>query len=120
SARDPPLRADRVSDRPDQPGLLIIALLPARDVAYILDPCRPPPVHAERRRGRGRQGRGRCGLMSTESRGREARNRGYFAREPALAGHIVWYQIDPSFTWLPFLRILSLHLGQVPMSRLLR
>src|SRR5215472_3044585 len=86
---EPPLRADPVSERPDQPVLLIIALLPARDVAYILDPCRRPRVHADRRRGKGRQGRRGCGLTSTEGRGREARNRGYFARAPALAGHIL-------------------------------
>jgi hypothetical protein len=39
----------------------------------------------------------------------------YFAARPGLAGHILWYQMDPSFTWLPFLWILSLHLGQVPI-----
>ena len=39
----------------------------------------------------------------------------YLAVRAGLAGHILWYQTDPSFVWLPFLRILSLHLGQVPI-----
>jgi hypothetical protein len=39
----------------------------------------------------------------------------YLAVRAGLAGHILWYQMDPSLTWLPFLRILSLHLGQVPI-----
>jgi len=39
----------------------------------------------------------------------------YLAVRAGFAGHILWYQMDPSLTWLPFLRILSLHLGQVPI-----
>jgi|GraSoiStandDraft_4_1057263.scaffolds.fasta_scaffold1552273_2 hypothetical protein len=44
------------------------------------------------------------------------RESGYVAARAGFAGHILWYQMDPSFVWLPFLRILSLHLGQVPIS----
>src|SRR6266498_5624814 len=32
------------------------------------------------------------------------------------AGHILWIQTEPSFTWLPFFLMRSLHLGQVPIS----
>lgn len=41
---------------------------------------------------------------------------GYLAARAGFGGHILWYQTDPSLVWLPFLRILSLHLGQVPIS----
>jgi hypothetical protein len=44
------------------------------------------------------------------------RESGYVAARAGFAGHILWYQMDPSFVWLPFLRILSLHLGQVPIA----
>jgi len=37
------------------------------------------------------------------------------AERAALTGHILWNHTEPSFTWLPFLRIRCLHLGQVPM-----
>jgi hypothetical protein len=40
----------------------------------------------------------------------------YLAARAGFAGHILWYQMDPSLTWLPFFRIRSLHLGQVPMT----
>ena len=39
-----------------------------------------------------------------------------FAARPAFAGHILWYQTEPSLTWFPFFRILSLHFGQVPIT----
>jgi hypothetical protein len=38
------------------------------------------------------------------------------AARPGLGGHILWRQTDPSLTWLPFFRMRSLHLGQVPIS----
>jgi len=28
----------------------------------------------------------------------------------------LWYQVDPSFTWLPFFRIVRLHFGHVPID----
>ena len=37
------------------------------------------------------------------------------AEAAALRGHILWTQVDPSLTWLPFRRMRSLHLGQVPI-----
>src|SRR5690242_10325354 len=39
-----------------------------------------------------------------------------FFADAGRAGHCLWYQVLPSFTWLPFLRIRSLHFGHVPMS----
>jgi len=39
-----------------------------------------------------------------------------FAARAAFAGHILWYQTEPSLVWLPFFRILSLHFGQVPIA----
>jgi hypothetical protein len=35
------------------------------------------------------------------------------------AGQALWYQTEPSFTWLPFLRMRCLHFGQVPIAQLL-
>jgi hypothetical protein len=28
----------------------------------------------------------------------------------------LWYQVEPSLTWLPFLRMRCLHFGQVPIA----
>ena len=41
--------------------------------------------------------------------------RTYLAARAGFAGHILWYQTEPSFVWLPFFLIRSLHLGQVPI-----
>jgi hypothetical protein len=49
------------------------------------------------------------------SAGALQRGSDYLAARAGFAGHILWYQTDPSLVWLPFLRILSLHLGQVPI-----
>src|SRR2546428_2065035 len=38
------------------------------------------------------------------------------ARRAERPGHTLWYQVDPSFTWLPFFRILRLHFGHVPIG----
>ena len=35
------------------------------------------------------------------------------------AGQALWYQTEPSFTWLPFLRMRCLHFGHVPIAGLL-
>lgn len=32
-----------------------------------------------------------------------------------MDGHALWYQVEPSFTWLPLRRIRFLHFGQVPI-----
>ena len=37
------------------------------------------------------------------------------AERAVLTGHILWNHTEPSFTWLPFLRMRCLHFGQVPM-----
>src|SRR5437879_2631635 len=37
--------------------------------------------------------------------------------EAERGGHTLWYHVDPSFTWLPFFRILRLHFGHVPIGR---
>jgi hypothetical protein len=38
-----------------------------------------------------------------------------FLAEAGRAGHCLWYQVLPSLTWLPFLRMRRLHFGQVPI-----
>src|SRR2546428_13703380 len=38
------------------------------------------------------------------------------ARRAERPGHTLWYQVDPSFTWLPFFRILRLHFGHVSIG----
>lgn len=32
-------------------------------------------------------------------------------------GQVLWYHVEPSLTWLPFLLIFSLHFGHVPIER---
>ena len=39
-----------------------------------------------------------------------------FFAEAGRAGHCLWYHVLPSLTWLPFLRMRSLHFGQVPIG----
>lgn len=43
---------------------------------------------------------------------------GFFATAglAARAGHILWYQVEPSLTWLPFRRMRRLHFGHVPIT----
>ena len=38
------------------------------------------------------------------------------AERAVLTGHILWNHTEPSFTWLPFFLMRSLHLGHVPMA----
>lgn len=40
------------------------------------------------------------------------------AERAALTGHILWNHTEPSFTWLPFFLIRSLHFGHVPIGSL--
>src|SRR5439155_91602 len=42
----------------------------------------------------------------------------FFDLAARVTGQLLWYQTVPSFTWLPFFRIRSLHFGHVPMRGL--
>lgn len=39
----------------------------------------------------------------------------FFDLRAGVTGQLLWYQTVPSFTWLPFFRMRSLHFGHVPM-----
>ena len=40
----------------------------------------------------------------------------FFDFAAGVTGQLLWYHTVPSFTWLPFFRMRSLHFGHVPIS----
>src|SRR5205807_9093214 len=81
------------------------------------DRTRPGPAQragSDRTKGHKRErGQRRCDRPLAEA----PRGRGGYDLLAGVEGQALWYQVEPSFTWLPLRRIRFLHFGQVPIPR---